>query len=202
MPKQPDPSAHLTIDHAQAYGEGLRLLSRSPHPYHRQHFELLHPADTLASPSRPPATTTATTLPPPDSRESLSHSFRSFTKESTPTSDSGTDADDEHFLKGLPAPKAKLHKGLRGRNEAVSGTSTPLLSPAILEDEGRKVPLVLKRDIFDRDIRNGAEKGRRRKELVRRSTELLLLVSLGRILYSNPEVAARIRLWKKGMDCL
>ena len=49
-----------------------------------------------------------------------------FGRDSVPGSDSGTEADDEHFLKGLPAPRSKLHKGLRGMNEVLSGVSTPL----------------------------------------------------------------------------
>lgn len=87
----------------------LPWLSRSPHPYHRNSRELQQPSELFLRP-RPSA---------------------------VPLSDSGTEADDEHFLKGLPAPRAKPHKGLRGSvNELMSGLSsglsTPFLTPSHL----------------------------------------------------------------------
>ncbi len=41
--------------------------------------------------------------------------------------------------------------------------------------------------------RAGAE-----KEVVRRATELLILISLGGILLSNPDVKRLVKLWRKG----
>src|SRR5690606_18758823 len=97
-------------------------LSRSPKPYHRQNFELLEPSDCISHnahqgfrPAYPSRLTPGANLP----------------RDSPFVSDSGTEADDEHYLKGLPAPKVRLHKGLRGRNEALSGSSSPMLSPTI-----------------------------------------------------------------------
>ncbi|ERT02225.1 hypothetical protein HMPREF1624_00523 [Sporothrix schenckii ATCC 58251] len=307
---------------------GLRLLSRSPHPYHHRNSDLLHPADRIeahahateinnthdtpdtlhtagAADTSHPAhaagfQAVVGAIPSPSSALSLA-SFASgfgFFKDSSPASDSGTEADDEHFLKGLPAPRSKPHKGLRGMNEVLSGISTPLLPVPLhsfgsgggggnvgsaheseqhrrsrsgrkrtgrLEQrdngsgvdtdggdsvagsvysfvgddaqdkqldraatpgrdvnahgEGRRpqghTPISpqtlfqkLKRDAVaasaaldsrDKDRRQGrgsAERSRRRREIVRRSTELLLLVSLAALLFSNPDVRPLLLHWR------
>lgn len=168
--------------------DSLRIILRSPHPYHRQSSELLEPLDRLVY--RPSITEGSSVGP--------SHPFPSFAQDSTPASESGTEADDEHFLKGLPAPKARLHKGLRYKNEELSGASTPLLSPAILEEEGRKTHLSLSHDSFERDKRRTAERARRRKELIRRATEVLLLACQGGMVASNPQVQPLLREHRKG----
>lgn len=236
----PDPSFRPnTPDH-----DDLRLLSRSPHPYHHQNADLPHPAERLlrrrpsASPSASRAgagalararetTTTAASVAAaglaPDAYddeddESSSRSrdgprrtsFPSFSKDSSPASDSGTDADDEHFLKGLPAPRTRLHKGLRGGSEPLSGTSTPMLSPAILEEEGRNAadsrkekaryggggdggdgpavrPCWYSLDIF-----------RRRKVLVRRAFEAAIVASMWLMLWQNRQVRPLITAWSRG----
>ncbi|KAI8952706.1 hypothetical protein F4801DRAFT_588798 [Xylaria longipes] len=137
-----------------------RLLSRSPHPYHRQTEELLEPSNSLA------------------------------TKQSPPPTDSGTEADDEHFLKGLPAPR-RLHKGLRGRNEASSGASTPFLAHTPLDEDGRRSSSGTKKDTsWNQASCSAADKWRRKrtKEVVRRSTELLLIGILGLSVYANAQV--------------
>jgi hypothetical protein len=171
----------------------LRIRSRSPHPYHRLNSELLEPSDRITY--RPINTGDGTENDP--SAASL-HSFPSFARDSPLPSESGTEADDEHFLKGLPAPKARAHKGIRGRNEALSGTSTPLLSPAVLEEEGRKRDLDAGHGRHERDKRAAAERSRRRKELARRATEVLLLACQGGMVASNPDVRPFLRLYRKG----
>ncbi|KAI0911213.1 hypothetical protein F4824DRAFT_465504 [Ustulina deusta] len=141
----------------------LRSQSRPPNPYHRQISELLEPSIRYAARRRSP-----------------------------PPTDSGTEADDEHFLKGLPAPR-RLHKGLRGRSEASSGASTPYLAtPAPLDHE-------------DRPLSFGARKGtsawiqtsstipdkwkrRRARETIRRFAELLIIGILGICVYANTQV--------------
>ncbi|KAH8887452.1 hypothetical protein GQ53DRAFT_749933 [Thozetella sp. PMI_491] len=182
----PTPPA-LELDAASP--EELRILSRSPHPYHRQQFELLEPSDRLVY--KP---TTTSILAPAGARERRP---RTFSKDSSPHSDSGTEADDEHFLKGLPAPRAKPRKGLRGKNEVFSGSSTPLPSPAGFEEEGRQTPLVLKREAFERDKRVVAEKTRRQKEVIRRFTELVLLACQGGLVLSNTEAQALARRYAR-----
>jgi dolichol kinase len=171
----------------------LRTLSRSPHPYHRLKSELLEPADHFAyRPSSPRDDNVD------GSSAALAHPFPPFARDSPLASESGTEADDEHFLKGLPAPKARLHKGLRGRNEQLSGASTPLLSPALLEEEGRKTHLSPAHRGYERDRRGAAERVRQRKELVRRAVEVLLLVCQGGMVASNSEVQPFLRQYHRG----
>ncbi|KAI1115778.1 hypothetical protein F5Y14DRAFT_103462 [Nemania sp. NC0429] len=143
--------------------DDLRLLSRSPHPYHRQTSELLEPSTS--------------------SSYAIRHS-------SQPT-DSGTEADDEHFLKGLPAPR-RLHKGLRGRNEVSSGASTPFLTPlARLDGEGRRLSSFgLKNGTsMDQSPTDADERRKKRaREIIRRFTELLIVGILGLSVYANAQV--------------
>ncbi|KAI0167166.1 hypothetical protein GGR52DRAFT_557198 [Hypoxylon sp. FL1284] len=175
MPENLDPSEQSE----------LRLLSRSPHPYHHQNSDLLDPSDHLAykSPANPRST------------RPVRHST---SREITPSSDSGTEADDEHFLKGLPAPR-RWRKGLRGRNEVLSGTSTPIPSPALLEEEGGRPYYNLKREphLTAKKPRDPAEALRRRRELVRRFTELLIIGSLGTAVRTNPHVQPIWLRWNR-----
>ncbi len=177
------PSPPIGPDSADEGHDRLRILSRSPHPYHRLNSELLEPSDRITYP----------TVNTADGR-----AYPSFARDSPLASESGTEADDEHVLKGLPAPKTRLHKGLRGRNEPLSGASTPLLSPTILEEEGRKTHLNPSHGAFERDKRGAAERARRRKELIRRATEVLLLVCQGGMVASNPDVLPYLRAHQKG----
>ncbi|KAL2257212.1 hypothetical protein VTK26DRAFT_506 [Humicola hyalothermophila] len=142
-----------------------RSLSRSPHPYHCQKSELLEPSDRL------------TPLAP-------------FARASPGVSESGTEADDEHFLKRLPAPRARLHKGLRGKNEPLSGTSTPLLSSAAPEGEGHGAK-------GSQEKRSAAVRTRRRNEFFRRAIEVLLVICEGGVLVSNPEVQLSLQRYRK-----
>ncbi|KAK4230452.1 dolichol kinase sec59 [Podospora fimiseda] len=160
---------------------GLRTLSRSPHPYHRQNSELHEPSDRLIY-------RTNRRIEANDNGDS--EPFPSLIN-STTASDSGTEADDEHFLKGLPAPKARLHKGLRGKDEPLSGCSTPLLSPAVLEEEGRKRPPRVKNG----EKRAISDRIRRRKELVRRATEILLLGCEGVLIATSHNVRPTVRIY-------
>ncbi|KAH6626897.1 hypothetical protein B0J18DRAFT_449481 [Chaetomium sp. MPI-SDFR-AT-0129] len=173
----------------------LRILSRSPHPYHRLNTELLEPSDRFTY----PGPTAAASDGNASNASSISaQPFPAFARDSPLTSESGTEADDEHFLKGLPAPKAKSSKGLRGRNEALSGTSTPLPSPAVLEEEGRKKNLQVGHvGGYERNKRGAADRVRRRKELIRRATEVLLLVCQGGMVASNPDARLSLRLYQK-----
>ncbi|KAB5563195.1 hypothetical protein GE09DRAFT_773523 [Coniochaeta sp. 2T2.1] len=177
----PAPASIATITSED--GEQLRILSRSPHPYHRNKSELLVPSDILVHKAATPVrnTSDATGL---------------FSQESTPASESGTEADDEHFLKRLPAPKARLHKGLRGQNEPLSGTSTPLASPALC-DQATATLIIPPRLRLDGSRRSKGEKIRRRKEIVRRSAEVLLLASLGGLVHANQDAQPFIKLYRK-----
>ncbi|CAK7223032.1 dolichol kinase [Sporothrix curviconia] len=285
LPVELEPGLGVDVD-----SEGLRLLSRSPHPYHHRHIDLLHAANRIASLSQaaPASSPTRTRQPPqtvhhssstpiPTSTSAMSLSSIAsgfFSKDSAPGSDSGTEADDEHFLKGLPAPRSKPHKGLRGMNEVLSGVSTPL-RPVFLsgrsdggaedsarfrrrregnagsdggeslagsvfslpEDEagpgtgpiGQKGGHDLRKrhstgstaislqtlfhrltgelkgdaaappDSWDKDRRQGrgsSERIRRRREIVRRSTEVLLVVLMAVLVFTKPVVLALVGHWR------
>lgn len=171
--------------------EALRLLSRTPQPYHHQ------TSDKFAlSPSSSTSTSFA-----PHARYSSGLSptaFPNISREQTPSSCSGTEADDEHFLKGLPAPRQRLHKGLRGRNEMLSGISTPIPSPAILEEEGRGVSYTSKKGAASQGTRAGVDGLRRRREISRRLCELAIIGSIGFIVQANSDVKPILRRWNRG----
>jgi hypothetical protein len=165
----------------------LRALNRSPHPYHIRQFGNLLGVHNGESSSKS-ANGHLSPIP--------------FSKESTPISDSGTEADDEHFLKGLPAPKVKSHKGLRGRNEVISGSPSPLLSPSVLDDEidahvsllgkpGKSKKRQKRRLLLDALRRN--------KNLVRRIIEFGLVGFLGCMVVTNRHVSPIFKTWYKGM---
>ncbi|CAK7232273.1 dolichol kinase [Sporothrix bragantina] len=276
-------------------GDGLRLLNRSPHPYHHRNTDLLHAADRIASlsPAPRPSSTQPRTRQSPQNNHSSHNSSSTpiptstsamslssvasgfFSKDSAPGSDSGTEADDEHFLKGLPAPRSRPHKGLRGMNEVLSGVSTPLRPVfssgrsdgggedgahtrrrhegnnvgsdggeslagsvfSLLEEETgglgnatsqRSNHNLRKRhstgstaispqslfhrlkgelrgdatgslDSRDKDRRTGrgsSESIRRRREVVRRSTEVLLLVLMAVLVFSKPQVQLIVWHWR------
>ncbi|PHH91506.1 hypothetical protein CDD83_175 [Cordyceps sp. RAO-2017] len=193
MPERslPEPSPALDPDEQ----EGIRALNRTPHPYHHHSAELqLRSArDGLGSES--PAAHNGDALSSPTTRPA-------FAKESSPASDSGTDADDEHFLKGLPAPRVRLHKGLRGRNEFPSGISTPLASPAIPGDEqshAAEKDLSERQNSLKRRLRDAE---RRRKVLVRRVAEISLVLALGGMVCLNPLAYPLVRAWNKDFQRL
>lgn len=199
MPAHLDPSAAHSDAPTESSGDhdALRLLSRSPHPYHRQNFELLEPAGRI--PYKPPSSTLRPDVDGDPTRSATA--FPAVSRETTPTSDSGTEADDEHFLKGLPAPRARLHKGLRGRNELVSEHSTPLPSPA-LEEGTRRTPYTsypLKKEIGSgKEARAAPDISKRNKEVVRRATECLILGSLGAMVQTNRQVQPVLYKWRIG----
>lgn len=172
----------------------LRTLSRSPHPYHHQNFELPHASDRFVLRNEP-----AQDIDNDEVSDIVSPTaYPALPKDSPQTSDSGSEADDEHFLKGLPAPKTRLHKGLRGRNEPLSGTSTPLSSPGIVEDEGKQsIEKKFNVDNLPEPLRI-FDVVRRRRVLIQRATEGGIVVALGLMVISNREVSRLLSIWGKG----
>lgn len=173
--------------------ENSRLLSRSPHPYHRQKWELLEPSDRVigraASTILPHKSDDVRDqlLPPP-----------TFAKDSSPSTDSGTEADDENYIKRLPAPRAKLHKGLRGRPEALSGSGTPILTPTLTEGDPDGFVLKNKGRSREQQKRRLVDNAKRRKELIRRGAEVLILSALAKLVLGNPSVKPLATLWRTG----
>ena len=200
MPEQLNPDSLKPPDPDEQ--QSLRALNRSPHPYHHLSPELPYASDrfrvddtSIRSRKESCQNGDAKRDPPtPDL----------FSKDSSPGSDSGTEADDEHFLKGLPAPKAKLHKGVRGRNEHLSGSTTPIPSPAIWEEEAsdyvRKPATPTQKHTAGR--KHAADLSKRNKNLAQRATEVVLIVALGLMVRSNREVAPLVKVWDKGKRSL
>lgn len=190
--------------HAQSLREGaVRRLSRSPHPYHRQQFELPHGSEKFST-IAPPTQSRLRSAQNTDDEEQ--ENLRALPEpHSERASDSGTEADDEHFLKGLPAPKLRPHKGLRGAEGTWSSTPSPILSPAILDEDVQKTPGALQRasktvTLNEEDIHKTVVRFRhkRRVEVVRRATETAILVFVAGILGLNREVRQLLGLWKRG----
>ncbi len=168
----------------------LRTLNRSPHPYHLRQL----PNKLGVHNGEPSATSANGQLSP--------NRLSPYSKESTPISDSGTEADDEHFLKGLPAPKAKLHKGLRGRNEVISGSPSPRLSPAVVEDYPESHESLLGKPSTPRKKQKRRfvlDPLRRNRNLVRRVAEFGLIGLLGYMVVTNRHVSPIFKTWHKGM---
>lgn len=191
--------------HAQSLrDDSLRRLSRSPHPYHRYKFEIFHASEKFST-NAPPTGSPLRSAQNTDDEEQEPSSLLPEGYGEPANSDSGTEADDEHFLKGLPAPKFRPRKGLRGAEGTWSSTPSPLLSPAILDEYVRNVPASSRRAaisaaLTEEDLHRAAERYRhkRRVEIVRRATEAGILLFVGAILGLNKEVRQHLRLWRRG----
>jgi hypothetical protein len=198
-PSQPQSHAQSLREHA------VRRLSRSPHPYHRQHFELPYSSERSGQNAPPTQSPLPSTHNTDDEEQESSRHMPEGYRESA-NSDSGTEADDEHFLKGLPAPKLRPHKGLRGADGSWSNTPSPLLSPAILDEDVQRIQGMLRRATAssvapnEADLRKAAEKFRHknRVEIVRRATEAAILVLVAALLFLNLEIRQLLKLWRKG----
>ncbi|KAK9443634.1 Dolichol kinase sec59 [Metarhizium brunneum] len=175
--------------------DALRALNRSPHPYHHQSSELPHSSerftthDVSRGSGNDGAHLSPTRLP-------------AFSKESSPGSESGTEADDEHFLKGLPAPKTKLHKGLRDYDEPTSGFTTPAPSPAALDDDHIQAISQRLRPKVGQRKKRWLDVLRRNRALVRRLTEVGLVGSLGFMVVTSSHVSPLFRVWRKDFELL
>lgn len=197
--------------------DSLRLLSRSPHPYHHRYPNT---STTSSETSRGGASFRRYRSPPrPGTKDEDHHealetrrsaqmvSWKGIESQDYTNSDSGTEADDEHFLKGLPAPRLRPHKGLRGiSDDAISRTPSPVPSPAMYNEDNRKLPGARlsgsPRSIsFEDDIIAACKRARRKRgfEWLRRGTEIALLSAIGAIVTSDAEVKSLIWNWRQGM---
>ncbi|KAI4150945.1 MAG: hypothetical protein LQ341_001008 [Variospora aurantia] len=192
----PDLQGHDAFGNDPKLSKKPQRFSRSPHPYALQNPEALvgaqEPLD--GSNSQSIRTMPSVIRLQPNSGQGRSPFFdvdsRKRRKDSSSPSESGTEADDESgpLLRGLPAPPARLRKGLKG--ETALGTTSPLLTPSYLDDEKRRqvVEAQLQRraslqshtstDEETLRIREKFKK-RRRAELLRRTTETLLFFGVG-----------------------
>jgi hypothetical protein len=191
--------------------ESLELFRRSPHPYLRHKNEIRRP-----SPDRlMPLSSTSRVRPSPASRtpsDADGRKRRKTSSQSQSPSESGTEADDEgySFVKALPPPPLRPHKGLRDtRGSGQEGS--PLLTPTQIDDEGRKFsddyftdkkrkPRKGEPTFTDDEARAARQKylKRRRMELIRRTTETALLAGIGFLAVSGCDCWAKLLGWHRG----
>ncbi|KFY14247.1 hypothetical protein V492_02752 [Pseudogymnoascus sp. VKM F-4246] len=191
-----------TANYAPQDKDALRAMSRSPHPYHRHNSELRRARHNLSSTSSrdqsPRPTSSSESYAIDGSILRPDDLYRHSTD-----SDSGTEADDEHFLLGLPAPRSRPRKGLRGLERSGSSSPSPTLSTVNLHKAARQQEYIsdaLKtiRNEEEQRAREAWEKFRvtRKTEVLRRVLEVVLLLGLGQIVYSGSE-RVTASLWKK-----
>lgn len=189
--------------------ESLELFRRSPHPYLRHKSQIRRPSPDAIPTSSPhsstPLRSTDYTISDEDGRE------RRKTPSQSP-SESGTEADDEaySFVKALPAPPLRPHKGLRdARGSGQDEWASPLLTPTQIDDEGRKLSEYeenktsrkRKKTSYTDDeavaVRQKYLK-RRRNEVVRRVTETALLAGISIIAVQGCGCWASLLEWHRG----
>jgi hypothetical protein len=189
----------------------LEQFRRSPHPYlrHKDEIQRQSPDTTRVEPppSRSNPRPSDHTISDEDGRK------RRKTASQSP-SESGTEADDEGYtlVKALPAPPLRPHKGLYNTQvSGMEGATSPLLTPTQIDDEGRK----LSESYFvsnkrskprgdacqtDEEARTAKQRylQRRRNELVRRTTETLLLAGIGVLAVQGCGCWGKLLGWHRG----
>jgi hypothetical protein len=200
---------------ATASGSGNnRVASRSPHPYHRR--SVLEGATRikpdLASRSRevPFAPKAKRSIHAGDEQGLTRRASRGNTRGSSPN-ESGTEADDEaiSYIKALPAPPLRPRKGLKmALASGIDGQMTPLLTPTAIDEEATRFDFPTtkskkagqERTTTDEELREARAKfvKRRRAELARRASEVLLLALIGMIILGNELVRSSIGHWQRG----
>ena len=208
-----DDAALLNVDSKENVAPNqIQRLSRSPHPYHRNRANVFQDNGTAAAPAQSAFITPTLNSYHPDPGNGATYfdaGHRKRRKQTSSPSDSGTEADDEKggSLLRLPAPPARLRKGLKGSNG--SGTASPLLTPSYLDEEPRRLALEARKkrpgtlqsqSYTDEETIKLREKfvRRRRAELIRRVTETLLLGVVG-FIACRSEVGWLMSLWAKDM---
>ncbi|OAL22375.1 hypothetical protein AYO20_11200 [Fonsecaea nubica] len=121
------------------------------------------------------------------------------------SSESGTEADDEKgpFLKGLPAPPPRLHKGLRGTSPAnLTPAHSPFPTPpAFVEGDGPRFfdsvqkPGKRKQRTKEQVRDYEAYKKRKRREIIRRCTETSLLCGIGVVVWNSRGGSSGLKDW-------
>lgn len=111
-------------------------------------------------------------------------------------SESGTEADDEHFLLGAPALRTKHKRELKQLERTISATSASGLSDE--QDGTSKRKSAMDTKVQEKRTILEAFSRRRRIELLRRVSEIGLLVGMGCIVYSRDD-QKQGKIWKTGM---
>ncbi|KAB2578626.1 Dolichol kinase sec59 [Lasiodiplodia theobromae] len=200
--------------------DALRLLNRSPHPYHRRRQQLREP--TAGS---NPSSTASSDYENNDSNNDGDNAKMSKRQRAAPTSypsqaasrsmsESGTEADDEGygFVKALPAPFIRPHKGLRDVKDADAANDSGLLTPSVLEEEGRRLSAapgyysqrrgkggVEDETVEDERVKRERERfvKRRRAEMLRRGCEVMLLAAIGAVVLRGAMARKSLDAWSR-----
>ncbi|KAJ4370781.1 dolichol kinase [Neocucurbitaria cava] len=210
-PDPPDPQADAL---APEDVETLELFRRSPHPYLRHRDEIRKQSPYRSTNPRRRSRTPLR----PSNRTASDEDRRKRRKRSQSPSESGTEADDEgyNFVKALPAPPLRPHKGLRDtRGSGREEWASPLLTPTQIDDEGRKLS-----EGYFNDTKKGPRRGdaaltdeeatvarqkyrkRRRNELVRRTTETALLAGISVLAVQGCGCWSQLLSWHRGYSNL
>lgn len=207
----------------------LHLLNRSPHPYHRRKAQLRNPEQPQHTSAwrQPWSSTTSSDNDKDDSgaaspRPAAPTSSYPSQAASRSMSESGTEADDEaySFVKALPAPPMRPHKGLRDlrSSETFSPSDSGLLTPNQLEEEGRRLGSSpgyffkgkgkgggreeeeVEAEEGDEEVRKERERytKRRRAELLRRGCEVALLAAIGVVVLRGAAARKSLNVWSRG----
>ncbi|RLL93181.1 hypothetical protein CFD26_100392 [Aspergillus turcosus] len=163
----------------------LRLLSRSPHPYHRKGLKCAETPSVLTDLSDQPS--------------------RNLSRWAKTSSDSGTEADDEStgILKGLPAPPPRPRKGLRSSWNGVDDSDLWYPTLRTWSSFARSTSLRSSRrssgEETQAEVRKLRDKARRkvRIEVFRRLSETALLLSVGGVVFWQDDARAIARAWRK-----
>lgn len=187
------------------------VFSRFPQPYH------LHGAQLQTSVTDLDAGQQSDAVARPLSRkDKLDEHITSKSRNSTTSSDSGTEADDESFVivRALPPAPLRPRKGLRvTKGTIVDGAISPLLTPTKLDEDAQR----LTNDYFGLHEARGADRThtdeevstararfikRRRAELLRRVVETSALTFLGLGVLRKHKVWAKLGYRKVVHDAL
>lgn len=165
------------------------LRSRSPHPYRRRSEHLLSPPPLDHS-----GTSSPIILTPPYSRQHTDDELYNLSRrgydprhQQNTSDDSGTEADDEHFLKGLPAPK----HAIRRQPDAIF----------IQSDADTRQP----QDLYNLASQNSSRlqqygtRYERYREMARRFVEIALIVLVIGLATSGVDVRDWMKDWSQGM---
>ncbi|KAF1929679.1 uncharacterized protein M421DRAFT_419457 [Didymella exigua CBS 183.55] len=208
---EPDPSVAQLDAPTASEIETLELFRRSPHPYLRHRADLSN-AQTPSEPSSNNASASRTPPRPSDRTISDEDRRKRRKRNSQSPSESGTEADDEgyQFVKALPAPPLRPRKGLRHRKGLREEGLSPLLTPTQIEEEARKYSDEYFQDkegasqigdasLTDKEAKAARQRyiKRRRKEVVRRTTETALLAGIGFLAVNGCGCWSRLLEWHR-----
>ncbi|KIW01632.1 uncharacterized protein PV09_06819 [Verruconis gallopava] len=198
---------------ARASSSAGRVPSRSPHPYHRRSVlegktrikpDLATRSREVPFASRSARREDAQGLSRRPSRD------RTMGGRASP-SESGTEADDESagYARALPAPPMRPRKGLKIalNAAAMDDQATPLLTPSAIDEEATRFEFPAAKSSHaghdkgstDDELREARARfvKRRRAELARRASEVLLLAAVGMLVMGNESVRSSIEQWRR-----